>query len=56
MIQRLLAVAVIAFLISPPALAEVAECGFPPTVSPKIPDGTKATREEITAAPEAVNP
>ena len=54
MIQRLLAAAVIAFLISPPALADVGDCGFPPTVSPIIPDGTKASREEIMAAAEAV--
>ena len=54
MIQRLLAAAVIAFFISSPALADVADCGFPPTVSPKIPDGTNASREEIMAAAEAV--
>lgn len=54
MIQRLLAATVIAFFIFPPALAEVADCGFPPTVSPNIPDGAKASREEIMAAAEAV--
>ena len=54
MIKRILAVAVIACLVSPPAMAEGADCGFPPTYAPKIPDGTKANREEITAAVGAV--
>ncbi len=54
MIQRLFVAAVIAFFISPPVLADVADCGFPPTVSPKIPDGTKASREEIVTTAEAV--
>jgi hypothetical protein len=54
MIKRILAVAVLALLASTPLQAETADCGFPPTVAPSIPDGTKATREEIVAAAEAV--
>lgn len=54
MMQKLLAATILAMLASGPVRAELADCGFPPTYSPTIPDGTKATREEILAAVEAV--
>ena len=54
MIKRVLAVAVMAFFVAAPLRAEVADCGFPPTASPIIPNGAEASREEITAAAESV--
>ena len=54
MIKRILVAATIALFVSLPVSAVGADCGFPPTYAPNAPDGTKANREEITAAVEAV--
>ena len=54
MIKRVLAFAVMVLFVVTPLRAEVADCGFPPTVSPNIPDGAKASREEIMAAAKTV--
>ena len=54
MIRTILVIAVMALFAATPLRAEVADCGFPPTVSPEIPDGATASREDITAAVSAV--